>query len=332
MELSRLSPNELFSAILKRFPTAWEERYWGNELKHLPIEDIIRRLMGGNEHKDLVKSNGLMFKPAGHFYSPIVDTTFVLERKSSIFSKNKDIDGIDINESYQKEFVQFLESVEVNLPFRDAQSPEHRYFYDNNAFVWGDGAVYAAMLMRHRPNKIIEIGSGYSSALALDVIDRIDGYCPNVKLFDPYPELVKSILANYPSENVSIDGKFIQDVPLEDLSDLKAGDFYFMDTTHVVKTGSDVLYHFEEVLPRLKSGVIVHIHDIFWPFEYPMSWVVDDKLSWNELYYFRAFMTHNPQYEILFFNDFMRKNNSNLFRSSSVFLRNSGASIWLRKK
>ncbi len=332
MESTRLSVDELFAAVLKRVPTEWEEGYWSNELIHWPLEHIVRRLTESNEHKDLVKSNGLMFKPAGHFYSPIVDTDFIVERRDSIFCAHKDIDGIDLNENAQKNFASFVDLVAEKLPFRDTKSPGFRYFYDNDAFVWGDGAVYAAMLMKHRPNKIIEIGSGYSSALALDVINLIDGYHPKVKLFDPYPGLVENLLADYPAPNVTIEGKFIQDVPLDELSALDAGDLYFMDTTHIVKTGSDVLYHFEEVLPRLKSGVILHVHDIFWPFEYPMSWVVGDKLSWNEIYYFRAFLAQNPKYEILFFNDFMKKSHPDLFRSSSIFRRNSGASIWLRKK
>ncbi len=106
-----------------------------------------------------------------------------------------------------------------------------------------------------------------------------------------------------------------------------------MDTTHIVKTGSDVLHHFNLVLPRLKSGVIIHLHDIFYPFEYPPQWVIDKKLSWNELYYFHAFMKHNNDYEIIFFNDYMCKMNTCLMNdASSVIEKNGGASIWLRKK
>ena len=106
-----------------------------------------------------------------------------------------------------------------------------------------------------------------------------------------------------------------------------------MDTTHIVKTGSDVIYHFEEVLPRLKSGVIIHLHDIFYPMEYPKTWVTEDKLSWNEIYYFRAFLAGNSDYEILFWNNYMHRNYIDVMaEASDVFAHNGGASIWFRKK
>lgn len=323
---------ELLMSLLHRDISNWEERYWNEQLANLTLEAVIRRITAGEEHQRFIRDRQLMSVPAGHFYSPIVDVDFIKARSDTIFGTKQLIAGIELNVDKQKEFARFIVESTTNLPFQDDKILGLRYFYDNNAYVYGDAVVYSAMLLKHRPARIIEIGSGYSSALALDVIDLMEGYSPEVELFDPYPALVESLLAEKPSPNVKIEGKFVQDVPLAKLLSLEAGDFYFMDTTHIVKTGSDVLYHFEEILPRLKSGVILHLHDIFYPFEYPKSWVLDDKLSWNEIYYFRAFMNNNLDYEILYFNNYMAQNHGHLLAGSAPCMKNGGASIWFRKK
>ena len=85
---------------------------------------------------------------------------------------------------------------------------------------------------------------------------------------------------------------------------------------HVMRTGSDVCHELFEILPRLAKGVYVHIHDMFWPFEYPRSWVIDDNRSWNELYGVRAFLTNNDSWRVVMFNDYMRLLETDLIRST----------------
>ena len=89
--------------------------------------------------------------------------------------------------------------------------------------------------------------------------------------------------------------------------ELNEGDILFIDSTHVLRTGSDVCFELFEVLPRLAPGVLVHFHDIFWPFEYPRAWVVDENRSWNELYAIRAFLMNNSDWHIIFFNHYFAK-------------------------
>lgn len=324
---------ELFPALFHRTPSSWEVSYWREELKNKGFERVFRRLTRSDEHKRFSNDLELMFVPAGHFYSPIVDQDFIHARQDAIFAPHKALDGIDIREQHQLDFVTQIARWTPLLPFEREPVAGLRYHYGNNAFVSGDAIVYASMLFTYKPKRILEVGSGYSSALALDVCDLIDGYHPEIRFIDPYPQLVRKLVANNVSANVSIEEKFVQDIPPDDLSYLEDGDFYFMDTTHIVKTGSDVIYHFEEVLPRLAKGVIIHLHDIFYPMEYPESWVTKDRLSWNEIYYFRAFLTNNPDYEILFWNDFMHRNHFSVMeKASSEFAHNGGASIWFRKK
>lgn len=335
-----INTRELFQAFLQRQPTEDEAAYWDDEILRHPIEEVFRRFAASAEHRRLSderrwfeNQQKLMFVPAGHFYSPIVDQQFVSSRWDSLYRQAATEQNIDLNESTQILFLDDIKKTAKILPFAEHKADNLRYHYENGAFLYGDGITYAAMLQKYRPKRIVEIGAGFSSALALDVIDRMPDYRPDIRFIDPYPQLAHELVGSNPNANVSIEETFIQDVDPASFDNLEADDFYFMDTTHIIKTGSDVLYHFEKVLPRLKSGVILHLHDIFYPFEYPSSFVFDVKLSWNELYYFRAFMVNNSEYEVLFFNSFMTHKHLKLMTEACpLFEKNGGASIWLRKK
>ena len=124
----------------------------------------------------------------------------------------------------------------------------------------------------------------------------------------------------------------VQDVEVGVFEQLESGDILFIDSTHVVKTGSDVIFEFFEVLPRLNNGVIVHFHDMFFPFEYPRHWVIDENRSWNELYLMHAFLMYNNAFEIVFFNDFFaRRYRTEAEAAAPSFLVNPGGGLWLRK-
>jgi hypothetical protein len=119
---------------------------------------------------------------------------------------------------------------------------------------------------------------------------------------------------------------------LELFEQLQPGDFLFIDSTHILRTGSDVCFELFEILPRLASGVIVHFHDVFWPFEYPAEWIVDENRSWNELYALRAFLTDNGKWKILFFNNYFAKLERSLVEKTfPTFLRNPGGALWLQR-
>jgi hypothetical protein len=121
-------------------------------------------------------------------------------------------------------------------------------------------------------------------------------------------------------------------MPVELFQQLQCGDFLFIDSTHIVRTGSDVCFELFEILPRLAPGVIVHFHDIFWPFEYSRDWVVDENRSWNELYALRAFLTDNRNWGIMFFNDYFAKLERPLIENTfPTFLRNAGGALWMQR-
>ncbi len=123
----------------------------------------------------------------------------------------------------------------------------------------------------------------------------------------------------------------MQDVALSTFDELEAGDLLFIDSSHVSKIGSDVNFLFFEVLPRLKAGVYIHVHDIFWPFEYPHSWIVEGR-AWNEAYLLRALLCGNDGFEIVFWNSWAGHALRELLsKNCPLFTRNSGGSIYLRK-
>lgn len=338
-ELKRLqddktfSASELFSALLHREPNEWEAQYWEGEISGNSLARVIRKMTESPEHRRFLDDARQMFVPAGHFYSPIVNQEFVRARRDSLYQEDFSHSGISFCDDLQISFLKDIESTASSLPFTAERTEGLRYHYENNAFLYGDAIVYATMLQKYRPRKIVEVGSGFSSALALDVCDITPGFAPQIRFIDPYPQLARDLIGDRGRDSISVEEAFIQDVDPSSFDDLDSGDFYFLDTTHVVKTGSDVLYHFEKVLPRLKSGTIIHVHDIFFPFEYPEDWVFNVKLSWNELYYVRAFLTDNPKFEILFFNDYMKhKHPDRFFAASPLFKKNAGCSLWLRKR
>jgi len=273
-----------------------------------------------------------LFVPPGHFYSPIVDPAQIRIAAARVFDQARPAPGIDLREPVQLAFAATIGQIGDQLAFPDDRGQDFRYFYRNGAFSYGDANIYAAMLTTLRPKRLIEVGSGHSSALALDIIERRLDWATECTFIDPYPELLNSLLSETDRARVTIVPHPVQEVSLEIYDKLEADDILFLDTTHIVKTGSDVLHHFESVLPRLKPGVVIHIHDMFWPFEYPAPWVLDLNLSWNELYYVRAFLSDNLNYEILFFNNYMAKCHPAEMQSSCPpFMRDSGSSFWMRK-
>jgi hypothetical protein len=159
-------------------------------------------------------------------------------------------------------------------------------------FGWADASVYRAMLGWVRPGRILEVGSGYSTMIALD-----EG-CP-VTCIEPYSDRLLSLMR--PGDPVTLMRQFAPDVPLSRYEELDPGAILFIDSSHVAKAGSDVCWLLLHVLPRPKPGAVVHQHDIFWPFEYPAAWLREHR-DWTEDYLLNAFLPGNTSWEILWFS------------------------------
>src|SRR6202035_2845754 len=125
----------------------------------------------------------------------------------------------------------------------------------------------------------------------------------------------------------------VQDVPVSTFSTLNENDILFIDSTHVLKTASDVHYELFSILPSLNEGVLIHVHDIQYPFEYPRQWLFADNYSWNEIYALRAFLMYNSAFEVVFWNAlFAQRQPKLVYETNPLFLKYPGSSIWLRAR
>lgn len=272
--------------------------------------------------------------PVGHFYSPYPDVAEVEARAATIFDLNASVPGVDLRDAEQVALFDALAELGDDLPFPSQPEPGFRYHFDNPSYAWADGIVMHAMLRHIQPARVIEVGSGHSSAMILDTVDRWldrDDRKVQVRFIEPYPELLNGLLRDEDRDRVTIDAKPVQDVDLEVFKTLRSGDVLVIDSTHVAKAGSDVNHLFLQVLPSLADGVWIHIHDIFMPFEYPLDWIREGR-AWHEAYLLRAFLMYNAAFEIRWFQHYMWTHHQPLLESRlPAMAKNPGGNIWLQK-
>ena len=276
---------------------------------------------------------GKTWVPPGHFYSPIPAPEEIRERESSIFDRSRQaVPGIDLNLEGQLELLDKFKPFYEEQPFTAEKAEGNRYFFENPYYLYSDAIFLYSIIRNFRPRNIIEIGSGFSSFCILDTNEKFFGNTINCHFIEPYPERLLSQLKAGDSGRIGITEAKLQDVDLQLFDRLDENDLLVVDSTHVSKTGSDVNRIFFEILPRLKKGVLIHFHDIFYPFEYPEDWVYEGR-SWNESYLLRAFLQYNNCFKILLFNTYLEQFFEEKFqREFPLCLKNKGGSIWLRKE
>jgi hypothetical protein len=187
------------------------------------------------------------------------------------------------------------------------------------------------MIRKLNPKRIIEVGSGFSSCVTLDTNELYFNNKIKCDFVEPYPALLKSLIKGNDNSNIKIYESKLQNISLDVFMELKANDILFIDSTHVAKFNSDVNYIIHRILPVLAEGVYIHFHDIFYPFEYPMEWLLDGH-AWNEQYVLRAFLEYNNKFKIVLFNTYMET----IFREElekrfPLIFKNTGGSIWIKK-
>jgi predicted O-methyltransferase YrrM len=237
-----------------------------------------------------------------------------------------------MNDQVQDTWLENMKKFYSETPFQEEKQPHLRYYYNNTAYAHNDAIMLYTFIRALQPKNIVEVGSGYTSAAILDTIDLFVSMKPRVTFIEPYPDVLHRLLSKNDLVTCTLKKSPVQDIPIETFLELQQDDILFIDSTHVSKIGSDVNYLFFEILPRLNPGVYVHIHDVFFPFEYPESWVIDQARFWNEDYLLRAFLTHNDTFEIVFFNDYYHRKNPTAYEHYPTCMKNGGGSLWLRKK
>ncbi|WP_197029842.1 class I SAM-dependent methyltransferase [Paenibacillus sp. 1-18] len=301
------------------------------------LKDHLMRISKENSNREIQIQELLLevqqyksWVPPGHYYSPIPALDEVKSQEDKIFKcKPTEIPGIDLNTEEQFMLFDAFKEYYRDLPFSDEKQDNFRYYLNNPFFSYSDGIFLYCILRHFKPKKIIEIGSGFSSAATLDVNERYFNNELVCTFIEPYPERLQSLLKA--NDRVRIIEKKLQEVDLSEFATLSAGDILFIDSTHVSKTGSDVNYIFFEILPLLKKGVFIHFHDILYPFEYLKEWVYEGR-AWNEVYMLRSFLQYNNAYKIKFWSSYLinfYKEDYNKFMPQCF--KNTGGSIWLQK-
>jgi predicted O-methyltransferase YrrM len=301
-----------------------------NVVKRIP--PIKRLVQERDEAND--KARALLDKlwqPPGHFYSPLPSISEVRENEESIFRTPRELPAVDLNEEEQLQLFEIFKEYYKDLPFKDEQTDGLRYYFNNPNYSYSDAICLYAMIRHAKPRRVIEIGSGYSSCVTLDTNELFSAGTIACTFIEPYPELLLSLIKDTDKEVVNIISTKLQEVSLEQFSALQENDILFIDSTHVTKVNSDVNYIFFEILPSLNSGVYIHFHDIFYPFEYPKEWIYEGR-AWNEDYLLRAFLQYNSRFRIVFFNTFLEHFFAEKFIADMpLCMKNTGGSIWLRK-
>jgi hypothetical protein len=227
-----------------------------------------------------------------HYYEPLINPN-KLKRSLAI---DRSLPGLDLNVSYQLGLLsQFQFSREFPARY-EKSSGVYGYRFENKYFTGGDAEYYYQLIRHFRPKNIIEIGGGFSMLLALDATaqNTAEGFpACNILCVEPYEN---TWLEKAP---VSLLRQYIEDVDLAVFRSLQAGDVLFIDSSHMIRPQGDVLFEYFEILPTLAKGVLIHIHDIFTPKDYPEDWVVNDARLWNEQYLVEAFLMMNSQFSIV---------------------------------
>lgn len=270
------------------------------------------------------------FSPPGHFYSPLPSREEIAEAFAH-GSFGPPFGAIDLNEAGQFALLEKLAEFYPEQPFPEVPTSGRRYFFANPSFGHYDAIVLYGMMRLLRPRRIIEVGSGFSSAAMLDVSEHVLGRSVEFTFIDPDMSRLRPLLKLEDAMRCTLIERRVQEVPLETFSALGENDLLFIDSSHVSKIGSDVNRLFFDVLPVLAPGVVIHIHDVAGNLDYPRDWLEEGR-AWNEQYLLRAFLMNNAAYRIELFTAWV-SNQRHAFLQERMPLcaRGGGGQMWLRK-
>jgi len=266
-----------------------------------------------------------------HFYEPIPDTRRLSD---NLWTSPSALVGLQMNEEGQRRLLEAFSSNSrseyEDFP-KDSTPVPYRYYVNNCGFGGMDGELLYCIIRHFRPRKIIEIGSGNSTYLSAQAIlknvEDKNGYECELTAIEPYPNPV--LKKGFPGLTRLVQ-KRIQDVPFSEFEKLGENDILFIDSSHVLKIGSDVQYEYLEILPRLRKGVLVHSHDIFLPSEYRKDWVLKNHIFWTEQYLLQAFMAFNDSFEVVLAASYIHVMHPEWLESAFGSC-SRGCSFWMRR-
>jgi predicted O-methyltransferase YrrM len=297
---------------------------------HRGLQKENERLRGELTKLRAAQAEWARFFPPGHFYSPLPSREEVAEA----FARGgfgPPFPGIELNEAAQLARLERFATWYAEQPFPEQQTKDARYYLDNPSYGHYDAIMLYGMLREAGPRRIIEVGSGFSSAAMLDLNERTLGGSVQFTFIDPDMIRLRKLLRDEDAARVTLIEKRVQEVPIETFTTLRENDVLFIDSSHVSKIGSDVNRLYFDVLPALAPGVLIHIHDVAGNLEYPREWFEEGR-AWNEQYLLRAFLMHNRDFRVELFTGYLFNTRHEWFREHMpLCARGGGGQIWLRK-
>lgn len=277
----------------------------------VPTRAAHHLLFLAQSNPDLSDRWGYHIRPI-HYYEPLPDFRSITPEQ---IARRRSYPGIDFNWNEQLSLLNELSNYRTELQTL-------QFDFDNKYFGGFDAAVYYALIRQLKPQRIIEIGGGYSTQMADKALAR--NGAGKLTCIEPFPEE----RLNGAGLEIELITKRVEEIDVEFFSDLEANDILFIDSSHTVKFGSDVCYEFLEIVPRLSCGVWVHVHDIFFPHDYPAEWLIDQRLALNEQYLLEAFMSFNRDFKVRLSNHWLALDHSSATTALCTAGANDGSSFW----
>jgi len=261
------------------------------------INRAMRRMLFlAQSHPEISDRWGYHIRPI-HYYEPIPDFRSITSEQ---LERRREFRSIDFGWDAQLQLLRDLSAFRIEFEAAD---------FKNDYFNGLDAAVLYSLIRHLRPRRVIEIGSGYSTRFAHKALTRnADG--GRLTCIEPHPEERLNGLRL----SVEVIQKRVEEIDVDFFSCLEANDNLFIDSSHTVKFGSDVCYEFLEVLPTLRPGVWVHVHDIFFPHDYPAEWLLKRRLALNEQYLLEAFLSFNREFQVALANHWLTLDHSSAAR------------------
>lgn len=261
-----------------------------------------------------------------HYYEP----TYAAADLPRETAGERPLPGIDLDEAGQLALLErFTYADELSALPQDKPSPAE-FGYLNPMFGPGDAEIYYNLIRTYRPRRIVEIGSGNSTLMALKAIaaNRSDesSYACAVTCIEPYE------MPWLESTGLTVVRERVEEVDLSRFADLAENDILFIDSSHVIRPYGDVLREFQDILPSLAPGVLVHVHDIFTPRDYPEAWLRAERRLWNEQYLLEAFLAFNSRFSVLCANNWLKHNHWDAFHRACPMTtpEHEPGSFWMR--
>ncbi|MFW6092446.1 MAG: class I SAM-dependent methyltransferase [Pseudomonadota bacterium] len=233
-----------------------------------------------------------VFPIRDHYYEPRFEFADAAD-----FERERPLPGIDWNLDGQLALLERFDYVAELYDVPRAQPRARGFFLDNDSFGPGDAEFWYQLIRTLKPRRIFEIGSGHSTLMAVKAINRNraedPAYACRHVCIEPFerPWLEEA--------GVVVIRARVEELELSLFAELGEDDILFIDSSHVIRPQGDVLFEYLELIPSLAPGVVVHVHDIFSPRDYPERWLVDEVKLWNEQYLLEAFLSHNGNWSVL---------------------------------